>query len=249
MYLHQEGMHQYAINSVLFLTSVQEKYIKMCERFIQELRIYSKAIRILSKGYLSIILLPPSKLERISSEVRVTIATTNKDYGLVLTRLHLYHDMKLVTFKIDNKRNLIVQIPIIVQPYTQERLIAYQIETVPIPILDENDQVQSCTQLRIDKPYIALNTETYITLHTQELTMCKKIGYKYYCEELYVVKGKTRYSCASAIYFNLVSEIIKENCKFDFYVNRTDMKPSVLDGGYQIILANWPSYKKDDVFK
>ena len=32
MYLHQEGMHHYAINSVLYLTSVREKYVKMYER-------------------------------------------------------------------------------------------------------------------------------------------------------------------------------------------------------------------------
>ena len=43
----------------------------------------------------------------------------------------------------------------------------------------------------------------YITLHTQELKMCKRIGYKHYCEELFVVKSKTRYSCSSTIYFNL----------------------------------------------
>ena len=120
----------------------------------------------------------------------------------------------------------------------------YQIETVPVPFLDENEQAQSYTQLKIEKPYIALNTETYITLYTQELSTCKKIGYEYYCEELFVVKSKTRYSCASAIYFNLGPEIIKGNCEFEFHYNKTDVKPTVLDGGYQIILANWPSYKK-----
>ena len=52
------------------------------------------------------------------------------------------------------------------------------------------------------------------------------------------------YSYASAIYFTLGPEIIKENCEFDFHFNKTDVKPTVLDGGHQIILANWPSYKK-----
>ena len=152
--------------------------------------------------------------------------------------------MKLVTFGIDNQRNLIVQFPVFVQPYTQKRLIMYQIETVPVPILDENKQAQSYTELKIEKPYIALNEETYITLHTQELKMCKKIGYEYYCEELFVLKSKTRYSSASAIYFNLESDIIKENCEFLYYCNKTDIKPTVLDGGVQIILANWPNYRK-----
>ena len=149
--------------------------------------------------------------------------------------------MKLVTFGIDNQRNLIVQFPIFVQPYTQKRLIMYQFETVPVPVLDENEQVHSYTELKLEKPYIALNEETYKTLHAQELRMYKKIGYEYYCKELFVVKSKTRYSCTSAIYFSLESDVIKANCEFLYYYNKTDIKPTVLDSGFQNILPNWPS--------
>ena len=148
--------------------------MKMFERFIEELKLYSKAIRVLSKGYLSISLFPASKLEKILKEVRIAITKSNKDYDLGLTRLYLYYDMNLVTFGIDNQRNLIVQFPVFVQPYTQKRLIMYQIETVPVPILDENEQVHSYTELKIEKMHFALNKETYITLHTQELKMFKK---------------------------------------------------------------------------
>ena len=54
LYLNEKGAHNFAINSVLFLTTVREKYVKMYERFIEGLKTYSKAIRILSKGYLPI---------------------------------------------------------------------------------------------------------------------------------------------------------------------------------------------------
>ena len=165
LYLQDEGVHNYAIYSILLLTTVREKYVRMYERFIEELRLYSRAIRVLSKGYLPISLLPPSKLEKILSDVRIAIAKSNKDYDLVLTRLYLYYDMKLVTFGIDNQRNLIVQFPVFVfSHYTQKRLVMYQIETVPVPILDENKQVHSYTGLKIKKLYIALNEEMYITL-------------------------------------------------------------------------------------
>ena len=226
------------------MTTVQEKYVRMYERFIEELKLYSRAIRVLLKGYLPISLLPPSKLEKILSEVRIAITKSNKDYDLVLTRLYLYYDMKLVTFGIDNQRNLIVQFPVFVQPYTKKRLVMYQIETVPVPILDENKQVHSYTELKIEKPYIVLNEEMYITLHSQELKMCKRIGYEYYCKELFVIKSKMRYSCASTIYFNLESDVIRANCEFQYYYNKTDRKPTVLNGGFQIILANWPNYRK-----
>ena len=40
------------------------------------------------------------------------------------------------------------------------------------------------------------------------------------------------------IYFNLNAETIKENCKFKFYYKKTDITPTVLDGGHEITLAN-----------
>ena len=75
--------------------------------------------------------------------------------------------MKLVTFGIDRKRNLIIQFPIFVQPYTQQPLILYQLETVPVLIVDKNTEADSYTELQIKKPYIALNSETYITYNNK----------------------------------------------------------------------------------
>ena len=97
--------------------------------------------------------------------------------------------------------------------------------------------------LQVKKPYIALNSETYISLRQQGLRTCKGIGHEFYCEELFVVKHKTSYSCESAIYFNLDTDIIKENCNVRFYYKKTDIIPTVLDGGNEIILANWPNDK------
>ena len=202
-----------SIDAVLFLTTVKEKYVRMYEKFITELKSYSKAIRILSKGYLPLTLITPSKLEAILKQVQIGIAKTNQDYELVLNKLYLYYDMKLVTFGIDHPKNLIIQFPVFVQPYMQMKLTLYQIETVPVPILDASNKIQSYTQLKIDKSYIALNDETYISIHSQELNTCKRIGYEYFCQELFVVKSKHKYSCASAVYFNSNHDI-KENCEF-----------------------------------
>ena len=172
--------YAYSVDTILFLTTVREKYVKMYERFIAELKSYSKAIRILSKGSLLISLIPPSKLEAILLQVKTALTKTNKDYDLVLNRLYLYYDMKLVMFGIDNQKNLTIQFLVMfgidnqknltiqflvfVQPYTETKLTLYQIEIMPIPILDANDKVQSYTQLQVEKPYIAVNEETYISL-------------------------------------------------------------------------------------
>ena len=57
-----------------------------------------------------------------------------------------------------------------------------------------------------------------------------------------MVKHKTKYSCESAIYFNLSPDFIK-NGKFAYYFNKTDITPTVLDKGNEIILTNWPDDK------
>ena len=216
----------------------------MYERFVNQLKEYSCAIRILPKGYLPISLLPPSKLAKILQEVKQVLLKSNKNYGLVIKGMYKYYDMKLVTFGIDRDRNLIIQFSVFVQPYTQKPLTLYQVETIPVPILDMNERADSYIWNRIDKPYITLNPDTYISIQMEELRTCKKIGYEYYCEELFVVKSKAKYSCASALYFQLDRQMLKENYIFDYYYNKTDVKPSILDGGYEIVLANWPSFKR-----
>ena len=56
-----------------------------------------------------------------------------------------------------------------------------------------------------------------------------------------VVKHKCSYNCESVIYFNLTADSIRNNCNCDFYYNKTDVTPTVLDGGDEIILATWPN--------
>ena len=130
----------------------------------------------------------------------------------------MYYDIKLVTFGINEERNLIDQFPVFIQPYIQQQLILYQIEMVPVPIIDFNKQVPF--HLQIDMPYIVLSSETYISLRHKELRTCKNIGYEFYSDKLFVVKHKSKYSCESAFYFSLGPKINKENCNFVYFLTK-----------------------------
>ena len=221
------------------MTTARKKYVKIFERFITQVWMYAMAIRILSKSYLPISLLQPSKLQKVLGKIKKAIQTTNQDYYIVIKRLHLYCYLKLVTFGIDENRNLIVQFQVFVQPYTQQPLILYQIEAVPVPIIDQNKHANSYTHLQIDRPYIALNSETFISLRKQKLRTGKTNSYEFYLwKNFFIVKHKSNYSCVSVIYFNLDPEIIKENCSFAYYFSIIDIKPTVLDGRNEITLAN-----------
>ena len=148
---------------MLYLTTIKDKYIEIYNELISQLHIYVKAVRILEKGYLLISLITQLKLQEILNLVIETLTKPNPDYNIVITRLHLYYDMKLVTFIIDRKRNLIIQLPIFVQPCTQQPLILYQMQTVPVPIVDKNAKADSYMQLQIK---IAIFSFKYRNLYT-----------------------------------------------------------------------------------
>ena len=77
-YLSSRGVNHYAINSLLFLTTAGEKYVKMYERFINQVKEYLQVIRILSQGYLSISLLQPSKSK---SNMKIPSIWSDSDEG------------------------------------------------------------------------------------------------------------------------------------------------------------------------
>ena len=95
------GIQHYVISSLLYLHTIKDKYIASYNEFISQLQIYAKALIILAKGYLPILLVTPLKLQQIISSVKELLIKTNPDYDIVIKRLHLYYDMKLVTFGID----------------------------------------------------------------------------------------------------------------------------------------------------
>ena len=147
LYAHSLGLQHYFINSLLYLRIIQDKYVSMYRELITQLHTYVSATGILAKGYLPNTLIKPDKLQEILNEVKHSLHITNPDYGLVLDRLHLYYDMQLVTFNIDKDMNLIIQFPVFIQPYSQKPSILYQLETVPVLILDKNTKAQSYTHL------------------------------------------------------------------------------------------------------
>ena len=65
-----QGIQHYAINSLLYLRKIKEKYIQMYNKFIMQLLMHTKTIRILAKGYLPVLLITPLKLKEILKLVK-----------------------------------------------------------------------------------------------------------------------------------------------------------------------------------
>ena len=164
------------------------------------------AIAILSQRRLPRSLFPDQRLKGILTEVDKMVKKNYPDYELAANHISHYRDMELVTFSVDRvTHSLIVTFPVFIKDFKQPSLSLFEIETVPVPIPDKNRQADSYSQVRIQKSYIAAGMDYYIQIRMTEMLMCKSIGYIYYCEELFVVKHKSKHSCAMQSFMNLAN--------------------------------------------
>ena len=106
------------------------------------------------------------------------------DYVLAAKHISDSRDMKMVTFAVDRQaHSLIVTFPAFIKNYKQPPLSLYEVETVPVAIIDKNIRANSYSQVRIEKSYIAAGTDYYIQLRISKLLMCKSIRHIYYSED------------------------------------------------------------------
>ena len=86
LYANALGLQHYSINSLLYLRTVEDKYVSLYKELIKKLHIYTAAIRVLAKGYLPTSHITPLRLREILSEVKIAIRKTNPDYDLVIKK-------------------------------------------------------------------------------------------------------------------------------------------------------------------
>ena len=233
------AMVNYNFELQLFREQAQEEHVAQLRQMKQASKDLLDSIAILNQWRLPRRLFSDDCLRQILSKVEIMVKKQYPDYELAATHISLYHDMKMVTFAVDQKtHSLIVVFPAFIEDYKQPPLALFEIESVPVPIRDKNKLADSFSQVVIEKPYIATGKDYYIQLRMTELAMCKNIQYIFYCKELFVVKHKSKHSCASAIFYNLGSNVVTENCKFHYMYNAT-VPPVILDGGKEVLLANF----------
>ena len=107
------------------------------------------------------------------------VLKSNPDYTLAINGVLPYYDMKSITVATDTEGQLVITFPIFVQNFNKIPLTLYEIETVKVPIEDQNYQADGNWEVKITKPYIAINKDYYIQLRIWELRICKQMRYTY----------------------------------------------------------------------
>ena len=236
---HAGDALDYSVEMQLFLGLAKEEHVTKYKEVDSAGRQLLDVIAILFQRRLPRSLFPDQGLKGILTEVDKMVKKNYPDYELAANHISHYRDMELVTFSVDRvTHSLIVSFPVFIKDFKQPPLPLFEIETVPVPIPDKNRQADSYSQVRIHKSYIAACMDYYIQIRMTEMCMCKSIGYIYYCEELFVVKHKSKHSCASTIFYELGPQQVIKNCRFDYMYSAT-VPPVILDGGRDVLLENF----------
>ena len=231
------GVDRYQSHLHLHALTVSHKIDFLYELLITEIEKLISGIATLSKGYLPLELFPLSFLRNITTRVAHKLQNDRHGYRLAFDHEITYYDMQLATFSLDELHNLVVTFPIFIVPLDHHPFPLYELETVPVPIDDQDDHASSFSEVIVNKPYFAATDAAYIQVCTLELFRCKVIQGQYFCEETFMVKHAHHHTCESTIFYDCDSELITSTCAFRFYHNKT-VTPSVLDGGETLALAN-----------
>ena len=97
-------------------------------------------IAIVTQGRLPRALISDNQLRDILGKINTMVKRNYPDYVLAATHISHYRDMKMVTFAVDHQNHsLIVTFPAFIKNYKQPPLSLFEVETVPVPIIDKND--------------------------------------------------------------------------------------------------------------
>ena len=125
-----------------------------------------------------------------------------------------------------HKSDRIVQFLIFVQLYSQSSLTLYQKETDPVPLIDQIHMLihtLKFSQIR----NILLSLMKYIC-QNEELRNCEHMGYAYYCEELFIVKHKSRYSCKTTLFFTSLMTLLRVTVSLQIPLTILPLNPQYL---------------------
>ena len=144
----------YNFNAMMYLNNAREEHVVTYREAVKAARDFLDVIAIVTQGRLPRALISDNQLREILGKVDAMVKRNYPDYVLAATHISHYRDMKMVTFAVDQQtHSLIVTFPALIRNYKQPPLSLYEVETVPVPILDKNEKANSYSQVRIEKSY------------------------------------------------------------------------------------------------
>ena len=136
----------------------------------------------LNSEYLTHHILDPQVLNKYLETIEDDLEDTALEYEPVFTSVYQYYGNSLASFT-NTTDDLLLQLPILIKLKVQIPMSLFSTETVPIPSDTETylGEKREYTQIILETEYIALTDNNYVPLTQEQISLCAKIEYTYYC--------------------------------------------------------------------
>ena len=197
------------------------------------------SIENLNSGHLTHCILDPQILGKYLEAVEDDLEETAQEFEPVFTSVYQNYGNSLISFT-NSIDDLLLQLPILIKLKVQVPMSLFSIETAPVPLDAETyiGEKREYTQIIPETKLIALTETNYVPLTQEQISLCAKIDYMYYCEYAHLLKKRTEHTCMSAIYYDQGSDIKAKQCKTIVTFN-TILESKILDAGDLLILLNY----------
>ena len=152
----------------------------------------------LNSGYLTHCMLDPKILGKYLEAIKDDLEETAPEFEPVFTSVYQYYgnSLRIFTNTIDD---LLLKLPILIKLKVQVPMSLFSIETVPVPLDAETyiGERREYTQIILEIELIALTENNYIALTQEQISLCAKTSYMYYCEYAHLLKKHTEHTCVT----------------------------------------------------
>ena len=140
----------YNFDVMMYMKNAREEHVVTYREAVKAARDFLDGIAIVTQVRLPRALISDNQLREILGKVDAMVKRNYPDYVLAATHISHYRDMKMVTFAVDQQtHSLIVTFPAFIKNCKQPPLSLYEVETIPVPIIDKNVKANSYSQVRI----------------------------------------------------------------------------------------------------
>ena len=226
------------------LQSMLQRNLDHYEQLLSKAEILFNALDSLSTGRLNHHVISASNLTCYLKHIEEVIKIDYPNYELAMKNINQYYDMNLVSFIVKDAV-LYIHIPVFLKLREQPMLDLFRVSATPIPYdpaemtpSQTGEWIGQYTKVNLEKEYLAMGKEIYLTFEQNELDNCKKLAGTYFCENLLLMKHISQHTCASAIYHNR-TDLVPQICSID-YMEGYRPKPELLEGTEYLILIGMP---------
>ena len=232
------------------LSILSSRYLYLCnvhanqlQQLLKEADFLIQALNDLTKNQISPFLLPPSQIEKAIEHAQKKLSSWHKSMKIAFTS-PAFVMQNSVVFASPFKKGILLQLTLPIYAKNSQAYRLYSTKTIHVPVntetITEHDNADY-TKIKLTHDYIAVSSQSYMLLTESDLKRCSKFSETFYCEKsLLQIDIKTK-SCLSTLFYNAEPESIAELCDIEYFPAPFEPKPSIIDAGQNVLLANLKS--------